>query len=332
MRRIKTPGCGTGRPAVSRLAALFSLGILSLLVLGMIYASRRTSAHGDTGRAQEEGRSRREELARNGDGIVAAVYEFKNRCGLWPCTMAELVPDYVSADAARGWRYEWRASGRWHLTHFVAPSETAVRYEHRADYEGWQITDGVNGSNLGVAPPARPATPPSREELLRSMNAVMRRRIAADPKQLTHHQGLVCWLFRRGEFAEARAACARTLEVWPEHWWPNLMLALIDARLGAAAQSEGRLVRLAQKRADFNHAFFLAYFYAATNRTDEAMETLRGAAVLPLRKLDADWVNTGQQLGVMPTWHPWVAALMALRAKRYDVALAVCDRWERYWK
>ena len=48
------------------------------------------------------------------------------------------------AEAVRGWHYDWHLSGRWQLTKFIDYPDWAVRYERRRDYEGWQLTDGID--------------------------------------------------------------------------------------------------------------------------------------------------------------------------------------------
>src|SRR5947209_1816971 len=54
--------------------------------------------------------------AQAGTSIVTAIYDFKNRSGLWPCNLAEMVPEYVTPESARGWQYSWHLAGWWQLT------------------------------------------------------------------------------------------------------------------------------------------------------------------------------------------------------------------------
>jgi hypothetical protein len=51
---------------------------------------------------QVPGREARRALE-DGKPIVRAMYEFKQERGLWPCSLRDLVPQYLSAEAARGW-------------------------------------------------------------------------------------------------------------------------------------------------------------------------------------------------------------------------------------
>jgi hypothetical protein len=268
--------------------------------------------------------------AQQGTPIVTAVYEFKNRCGLWPCSLYELVPDYLPEEAGRGWHYEWKPSGWWHLTNYIDFPYWAVRYERRKDEEGWQLTDGMDGIDLNVQQSKPIARVIPQEELLNNLRAEMGRRMAAEPKRMLHYQGQVSWHYRRNELEEARAVCMRCLEVWPDHWWPNLMLSILDAQLGAFEQADLRFTRFTEQKADFNHFFLLAQFYLTQGQTERAFGALKQAATRPMGDLTDDMYTSDQPLGMMAYQGPWKAAVMAYRAKRYDVATAICDRWERY--
>jgi len=43
------------------------------------------------------------EVQERGAPVVRAVYKFQAACGLWPCSLDELVPDYASREQVRGW-------------------------------------------------------------------------------------------------------------------------------------------------------------------------------------------------------------------------------------
>jgi tetratricopeptide (TPR) repeat protein len=161
----------------------------------------------------------------------------------------------------------------------------------------------------------------------------MRRRITAEPQRMVHYQGWVSWLYRHKHFTEAREVCVRCLEGWPDHWWPTVMLSMIDARLGAFDEAEERLVRFTEKRAEFNVSFLLVQFYFQEGMEEKACEALKGALNLPIRHLDNKPYNlysSDQPRGMMAHRGPWKAALLAYQVKRYDLALAICARWERF--
>jgi hypothetical protein len=268
--------------------------------------------------------------AQQGKALVTAIYAFKNRCGLWPSSLAELVPEYATSETVRGWHYDCHLSGWWQLTHFIDYPGWAVRYERRKDQEGWQLTDGIDGIDLDIQQPKpRPARLPD-EDLLERFQAVLRRRMVAEPGRKVHYQGALSWYYRRNDVPEARAVWVRCLELWPDHWWPNVMLAILDARLGSFAKAEHRLRLLMEKNLDLAHWFLFAQFYLGAGEEAKAFATLKRAADLPMRDLECGMYTRDQPLGMMAYGAAWRAALMAYRARRYDIAMAVCDRWERY--
>jgi len=57
---------------------------------------------------------------------------------------------------------------------------------------------------------------------------------------------------------------------------------------------------------------------------------LKAATPLPIRDLSDDLDTRDQSLTLIAYGGPWKAAVLAYRAKRYDLAFAVCERWERY--
>ncbi len=270
--------------------------------------------------------------AEQGRPIVTAIYQFKNRWGLWPTSFNELVPEYLTPEEVRDWHYSWQLSGRWHLSNYIDFPRAAVQYEKSAETERWQLTDGIDSVALPVTQPKPEANAIPQNELLRNFRVLMRRRLDAEPHRMIHYEGQIGWYYKRQHFTEAREACLECLQRWPDHWWPNVMLAMIDTRLGHFEQAEERLKSYIEKKNEFNYYLLLGQFYKLEGDTEKAMLSLKSGIGLPIKELQDGFYTVDQPLGIRADAGPWRASLMAYRAQRYDLAVAICDHWERYRK
>ncbi len=152
-----------------------------------------------------------------------------------------------------------------------------------------------------------------------------------NPKQVVHHKGLISALYRNEQFKEAKDACLKCLEGWPDLWWANVMLSLIEVRLSRTNEAEERLLPWVKKHDEFHHWFFAAHFYEAAGEKEKCAAALRKAAQSPLDTLWVEWQDTGEHLGSVSVYSSaWYAALIAYRAGELDMCLEICDCWERY--
>jgi tetratricopeptide (TPR) repeat protein len=156
----------------------------------------------------------------------------------------------------------------------------------------------------------------------------MDRRLSETPQRIVHYKGLICWLYRRGHYEEARAVCQECLKQWPDHWWANAMLAHIDLRRGQGMKAGERLAKWVGQHEDFSHYFLLFHFHDAAGNREEAFKALRKGATLPIQDLHAD-LSAGENVGKSGRTFLWKAVIIAYRAKNYEVALAICDNWEK---
>ncbi|MCE9532806.1 MAG: hypothetical protein K8T89_17045 [Planctomycetes bacterium] len=169
------------------------------------------------------------------------------------------------------------------------------------------------------------------EEVTKNMQQTVLQRMEVNPTQVVHHKGLISALYRKEQFKEAKEACLKCLETWPDLWWPNVMLSLIELRLNRAKEAEERLLPWAKKHDDFHHWFFAAHFYEATGEKEKCTAALRKAARSKLDTLWVRWEDTGENLGSLSgDESAWYAALISYRAGQIEVCLEVCARWERY--
>jgi tetratricopeptide (TPR) repeat protein len=308
------------------------VGAVGLLFLSRTWAGESSGKRRPADKPPTEAENRA--AAESAKPILDAIYRFKHQNGLWPNDLDELVPEYVKKEQVAGWRYTTRQDGYWKLINYAGFPHTAVQYRYLKDKGGqWEVSWGDGEAELKV-----PYTPPSLkklapEEVTKKMQETVLQRIKRNPKQVVHHKGLVSALYRKEQFKEAKEACLKCLERWPDLWWPNVMLSLIEVRLNGTKEGEERLLAWVKKHDDFHHWFFAAHFYEAAGEKEKCASALRKAAQSPLDTLWVKWEDTGENFGSLSgDSSAWYAALIAYRAEQLDVCLEVCDRWERYIK
>lgn len=268
-------------------------------------------------------------VAARGQPIVTAMYRFKQERGLWPCSLDELSPDYLKAAQTKGWRLNWHPDGWWQLICYAGFPDWAVRYGHGGNDDGWAITDGVHEELLGVKQPLPPPSKLSIAHLQKNRTRQLRRRIEDDPKRIVHRQALVAFLYRTKDYDAARRVCVECQRLWPEHYWPYLMLARIDAQRGQAAAAAQSLRKWACCHKDFTHYYLLAKFLHERGDKKGAQAALREGAKFPLADLFGS-ERTGEHLGWGATQFSWAGAMLAYEEGWYDLARQICARWQAF--
>ena len=197
----------------------------------------------------------------------------------------------------------------------------------------WSFYDGNSDAAVGIdyCPPsildkARQGT--------RHIQETIKSRILAHPEALLHQKGLISFLYIRAEFEEAKLACVTCLERWPQHWWPNYMLGLIDIKCKNVEIGERRFLKWVEDGEDFHNYYFLAHFYFNAGERKKCRDALRIASKAPI----GDWNGgrygfreTGEHFGgVSSDGCFYDASLMAYELDDLGLCLAICDRWDRF--
>jgi tetratricopeptide (TPR) repeat protein len=269
--------------------------------------------------------------------LLDAIYRFNHQNGLWPNDLDELFPKYVKKEQVAGWRFNTRQNGYWTMINYSGFPHTAVQFRYLKDKGGqWEVSWGDGQAELKVpyTPPAQDKLP--ADEVNKNLLTTMTKRIERYPGQIIHHKGLVTLLMERELYAEAHNACKKCLEIWPDIWWPNVTLAVLDIRLGSKEEAEKRMTAWVEKHKDFIHYYFLAHYCKASGDTKKALAALNRATELPIIH-DWDSVYSGRKdTGETLIWSNEVylryAAILAYEGKQIDLCLAVCKRWEKYLK
>lgn len=271
-----------------------------------------------------------EVLAEKGAPIVQAIYEYHDAVGLWPRNLDELVSGYVNSSEAQNWRYQWWPNGKWHLTCYLPFSEFAVRYQRDPSGLGcWKRIAGEHETILSGSPPIpTERTSLSKERSERRLEE-LRRRTRHYRQELSHWRGLVSDSIKAGEFQRARAVVEDCSGVFADDWWPHVVLALILNEMGMPTMAEDCLSSWVARHQSFNNYFFLGWYLLQVGEERKAFETISSGLRHPVSDSSSHPGNVGDEITVGGTWFYWSASTLCYQYRRFDVALAVCDSWER---
>lgn len=271
-----------------------------------------------------------------GNPVVLAVLRFEADTGLWPHDLSELVPDYLTAEDIVPWRYHTFHHDDFALVYLGPLNGGTLHYDRDPGKDGawnvwWNEGERRHIDNLDVERPPAPAASPPAQQAVRRL-AALRKRVEAMPDRVVHREGLMKHHFDRGRFEDARTVCVGCIEKWPDYWWPYLILARINSRLGDTSDAERRLKALAERWDDFFGYAFLAQFYFDRKDAEPCKAALRRALrPAPTRHKEQ---YTYEQIGHR---HSWVdngyyhnAAYLAYRLGDRPLCLAVCDRWQEF--
>ena len=128
------------------------------------------------------------------------------------------------------------------------------------------------GSKAGAA--SLPQTNLTPQDVCEKRAEVIRARIDRYKGQIIHEQGLVCWHYQHKEYEKAYTACADCQKRWPKHWWPTLMLACIELKLGRSKAADKRLAQLTADHDDLPHWYLVGQLYADAGQMDKARQAL----------------------------------------------------------
>jgi hypothetical protein len=316
-------------PYIIRVLASIWLGGSLLILFSFFLYSVHGGAQSDSttsGHLEQ----RIKDVAARGKPIVDAIYQFKADCGLWPCSLRELIPDYLTSEQIRGWSYTWQPTNWWYLSDLGLFPENIIRYEFRGKQAGWLITDGETETWIQKR---KSETSPRKlsTEVQRKFVTALKSRIRNYKHEIIHYQGLICWYYQRGEYRSASEECAKCLRRWPNHWWPNLMMAYIEKKLDQEAGADKRLATFATRKSDLGHWFFVADYYLQTGQAKKCRHAMRTGSKAPIRDV-FDGRDAGELFGVSGELLAWQAAVLCYRQAWFEECLAVCDQWQAFEK
>src|SRR5262249_11558096 len=213
--------------AFGLVVALFVLATLPLPPNSVATASAPREAGPEA--QMDRAEVRPAEVAKEGEVVVKAIWDFKRENGLWPMALEDLSPKFLDKDVAAAWIYRWSAHGTWSLSGFRGTPLMLIRFGVDESGAGrWSFSDGEWEKPIeGIKEtkfPQKKADRGSGEKILHEID----RRIRKQPDQLKHYKGQIVWLIKLRQDAQAANACSMLIAKSPHEWWARFMLASIE--------------------------------------------------------------------------------------------------------
>jgi hypothetical protein len=269
-----------------------------------------------------------------GKPVVEAVYRYRDETGLYPATLDELIPAYITAIPA-GWGYSPPSDGRpaklvfhgaFHsfLTYYFArPSGSQLPPE--TDPEGWEYNQEGTYHFQGRDRVPVPLSTKTKDEIIALRLKELHRRVDAGKQDSSRPEAfkrLISELVRLGRFDEAATAC-RQCGAETDGQWCRMALAELDLRRDSTVGLD-EFTAWVKRSPSFPRYYALAYLHRQHGKTADALAALREAAKYPLHAKD--------ELPFSPEYFGYDSALFAYRNSQHDLALSICDAWEHYVK
>ncbi len=296
-------------------AALLSAG-LGVAFLGFLYFTYRHPVLNVLSAKEYD------EVAREGTPLVLAICEYTARVGLAPLDIKDLP---TGSPAAGAWTYRW-TPWSWDLEQRL-PGGTTVTFSSDRRWPGWGVEAyDLEAPEITVEAPRVESVPPPPEERHASIHREFERRIAAHPEDVIHVQGYFTYLFFREEFDRAREMASALTGTGPTNWWRTRALARLalasKTKPGIVFEPVERLLELAETNPGFVSWTMVSSVFTNAGEPEEAIRAVEKAVACPVREQPE--VEDGYVLDAF-AWH---AAVTAHLARRFELVLAVCDRWE----
>ena len=285
-----------------------------------------------------------------GDPIVTAIYGFKAERGLWPEYLDDLVPEYLPKAPGRQWFYELSSSGRPHGQPRELPSlSTAATQEglSRAhlgyDFDptspAWRIFGDADQRIIRKGrPTGAPTTQLSADERTARQLKELDRRLQKEPGILDHWMDKAGLLVSLDRLSEASTVVDEASMNLPESAWPWLAQAALDLRQHKASTRESspetgaatlpapieQFKQWVNDHPSFTRWYDLYWLCRqwggpdSQNLATDAARQALGQAI----EVDSDDRH-------IAAYYLWDLSRWALKTGQWDLALAICQTWEK---
>ncbi len=279
-----------------------------------------------------------EETRKSGDVVVEAIYRFRAETGLWPEYLEDLAPGYLAERPSPAWNYVLTEAGP-ALATPTGATRTSVGFDFEAGV--WRVAGISDNRVLGAGPGtqgvAGTGTGRSGERLVKELRE-LDRRIAREPEVMEHRREKATVLRAAGRRGEAEAVVREALLVQGEHFWPHLALAVMDVEGGGGAATRGAaseggatwgegpagmaaLEAWTRGHPSFTHFYYLSLAWRMAGERVAAAGALREALKQP--------AVLGEDDPNVLAFYFFDGARFALQAGEAELALALCEAWEK---
>jgi hypothetical protein len=252
-----------------------------------------------------------EALAKNGEPIAQAISDYRSDHGLLPEKLDYLVPAYLNAPLTNGWRFDGGS-----LTRYTGVGRTFVSYSF-LETNGWWVYGEAESHSLNASGPVIKLPVLTGEALFSARLLEYESRISHHVKEREWYKSKINFLGLAKREDLLRKECERSIALFPNWWFPQMVLAELDITNFEAGRQFTKWVH--------DHSTFMNYWYLARYHRDRsdipaAIEALEKAASCPFQAYPRDASRVGSAFG-------FEAAKFAYENQRYDLTLKLCKQW-----
>jgi hypothetical protein len=260
-----------------------------------------------------------EKIVESGRPIAQAISNYRSDRGLYPLVLEELVPAYLPSLEKSAWRWD---IGGTSLRHPGGQPHSDVRFVFGESYyyqctNAWVfIGDSGRIRVLSIPPPRFKSSTLSPEAAFEVHLNSREERIARSPKDLRLYADKISVLAFAGEEERLRQECQRAATLFPDWWFPELVLANLEDDY--AKRFEAWL----QKHDTSNNHWFLARLHRDRGNVPAALETLK-------RGIESQLIREPGDSAWDRAYILWDATKLAYDNRDYDLTLKLAERWEK---
>jgi hypothetical protein len=262
-------------------------------------------------------------IAQGNRFLVQAAYDFKADHGLWPQSLGDLYPAYLSKSPANP--RTMLCDKRLTIPADEEIDGAYVVYSFDRVDEGWMLIDDPPNRPLPLPKviASRPAL--TGDAMIAARLAEYDRRIRAAPGKdpyFIHHDYAqkIAFLVSLGRKADVITTCRGAAIALPNWWRPPMTLAEI-AGPDDAAQAEAGLQAWIKSHPTFTHYWYLSHHYRGQGRSDMAVSALQEAANHTLEENDPDASWSADA-------YAFDAATFACQQHQPALVLKIIRQWE----
>lgn len=295
-------------PAASAILSFCILGLLGLrfLVLG------RFTLPSD---------AEYEAIAKNGQPVAQAIFDYHSEHGLLPLELSDVVPMYLANAPEPAWRFDGVM-----LLHNAGIPRSYVSYSFVGE-EGWSVWgEGIDKHRLNVAGPVGQKPALTGEALFNAQLAEYERRISHHPDNSYYNERIKEFYGDKIRFVGLakrqdllRAECERDAKIFPDWWLPQMALAESDE---LNTDAERQFVAWVRQHSTYANYWYLARYYRDKGDKRAALAALEQAA----GSLYEQYPEGGQWSGPA---YAFDAAQFSYENGEYDLTLKLCQPCEQ---
>ena len=213
-----------------------------------------------------------ETLARKGTVIIEACYRFRDKKGLFPYEIEDLIPEYLpNAPEDKWWYIEADELS------IDYPMPARLEYNIRENAEGWKVVWDYGFRKINVPAPKISPLVVTEEHLNTGIVEEFQRRIRKDPEDVRPYHRLASYLLLRGRLDEAIGICHQGIDKISsdyDYWWPRAAEAILLFRKDGRMDGIEAYANWVEANPSFAHYYYLFYLYRLLNQCENAFDAL----------------------------------------------------------